>query len=151
MCEALKITSRKGGPKSRKCKQRAGQDRRRRAKVIAAPFFEAITTSNISEFIQSQLLSRGLKPKTANRYREILSALTNWAMTQHGIRMPGGQNPAAAVTRYKESPPEIRFLTLPQVKEQLDGLADETQLQTMVATLIYAGLRRERIAMAHDR
>lgn len=145
VCEALKITSRKVGAKSRRCKQRPGQDRRRRAKLISARFFEAITTADIAEFIQGQLLSRGLKPKTANRYREIMSALTNWAMTQRGVHMPGGQNPASAVTRYKESPPEIRFLTLLQIKEQLDGLADKRQIQTMVATLIYGGLRREEL------
>jgi hypothetical protein len=57
--------------------------------------------------------------------------------------MPGGINPASAVTKYKESPPEIEFLTLPQVKEQLDLLAEHKQMQTMVAMLIYAGLRRE--------
>lgn len=144
-CEALKITSRKVGPKSRKCKPREGQDRRQRAQFITAPCFEEISTATIARFIQSQALARGLKPKTANRYREILSALMNWAITQFGIRMPGGQNPATAVKRYKESPPEIRFLTLPQVQEQLDALAREAQVQTMVATLIYAGLRREEL------
>ncbi len=145
VCDELKITCRKIGARSRKRKPRPGQDRRRRASVIAARSFEAITTASIAEFIQAHVLSRGLKPKTANRHREIMSALVNWAVTQRGIRMPGGINPAAAVTRYKESPPEIRFLTLKQVKEQLDGLADHHQLQTMVAMLIYAGLRREEL------
>jgi hypothetical protein len=51
--------------------------------------------------------SRGLAPKTANRYREILTRLFNWATTQHGIRMPSDKNPAAAVERYKEHAPEI--------------------------------------------
>lgn len=145
VCEALKITSRKIGPKSRKCKPRAGQDRRRRPRPIAAPHFEAITTTSISEFIQAQVLSRGLKPKTANRYREIVSALVNWAITQRGICMPGGINPASAVKKYKEGPPQIQFLTLPQVKDQLDALAEHMQMRTMVAMLIYAGLRREEL------
>jgi len=145
VCDALKITSRKIGPKSRKCKPREGQDRRRRAQVMEARCFEAITTADISKFIHAQMLSRGIKPKTANRYREIMSALMNWAMTQRGIRMPGGVNPASAVTKYQESPPEIRFLTLPQVTEQLDALAEHKQIRTMAAMLIYAGLRREEI------
>ena len=81
------------------------------------------------------MISRGIKPKTANRYREIMSALVNLATTQSGIRMPGGINPATAVKRYKESPPEIRFLTLPQVKRQLDVLAEHQQLQTSNAHL----------------
>ncbi len=145
VCDALKITSRKIGPRSRKCKPREGQDRRRRAQLITARYFEAIATADISKFIQAQMLSRGLKPKTANRYREIMSALINWATTQGGIRMAGGINPASAVQRYKESPPEIRFLTLPQIQEQLDLLADRQQMQTMAAMLIYAGLRREEL------
>jgi hypothetical protein len=69
ICEALTITSRKVGPKSRKCNPREGQDRRRRAQIITAPWFEAITTTMISKYIHAQMLSRGLKPKTANRYR----------------------------------------------------------------------------------
>ena len=48
-CAALKITGRKVGPKSRKRKPREGQDRRRRAPVIEAMSFEAITTTDISE------------------------------------------------------------------------------------------------------
>jgi integrase len=59
--------------------------------------------------------------------------------------MPGGINPASAVKKYKESPPEIRFLTLPQVEVQLNMLAEHSQMQTMVAMLIYAGLRREEL------
>jgi integrase len=140
VCDGLKITSRKVGAKSRK-----GQDRRRRAQVIEAAYFEAITTANISEFVQAQMLSRGVKPKKANRYREIMSTLINWAMTQRGIRMPGGTNPASAVQKYKGSPPEIRFLSLPQVKVQFAALVEHKQIQAIVAMLIYAGLRREEL------
>jgi integrase len=145
ICDGLKITSRKVGPKSRKRPAREGQDRRRRSQVIEAPCFEMISTANIAEFIQAQTLSRGIKPKTANRYREIVSALMNWAMTQRDIRMPGGTNPASAVKRVREAPPEIEFLTLPQVNQQLDALAEHKQMQTMVAMLIFAGLRREEL------
>src|SRR5271156_3734763 len=71
--------------------------------------------------------------------------LFNWSMTQNGIRMPGDKNPAARVERYKERAPEIRFLTLKQIDEQLDALSENLQVQTMVAALIYAGLRREEL------
>jgi integrase len=47
------------------------------------------------------------------------------------------------VQRYKERAPEIRFLTLPQIDEQLNALDGRPDLQAMVATLIFAGLRRE--------
>jgi integrase len=59
--------------------------------------------------------------------------------------MPANLNPAAKVIRYKERAPEIRYLTLAQIDEQLHGLRFNPKLQTMVAVLIYAGLRREEL------
>jgi integrase len=151
ICEALQITSRKIGPASKKRPPKPGQDRRRRPLTIAAPCFEQIGTGDIAAFISGQVQSRGLAPKTANRYREILCRLFNWAMEQRAVRMPGGRNPAAAVERYKERAPEIRFLTLKQIDEHLTALARKPQLQAMVAVLIYAGLRREELLwLTHD-
>ncbi len=145
ICEALRITSRKLNPNCKKRPPKPGQDRRFKAAVIEPTCFEAITTADIATFVASRMQSRGLAPKTANRYREILTRLFNWAMTQQGIRMPSDKNPAAAVEKYRESAPVIRFLTLEQIDQQLAALADDTQLQAMVATLIYAGLRREEL------
>jgi integrase len=145
ICSAVQVTSRKLSAATKKRPPKDGQDRRRRAKVIEAQCFEHITTADISAFISGQVRSRGLAPKTANRYREILCRLFNWSMEQRGVRMPGDKNPAARVERYKERAPEIRFLTLAQIDEQLEALADKPQLQAMVATLIYAGLRREEL------
>ncbi|MEX0655538.1 MAG: tyrosine-type recombinase/integrase [Phycisphaeraceae bacterium] len=57
-------------------------------------------------------------------------------------------NPARQVRPYKEAAPApgtIRFLTLPQTDAQLHALRFKPQLQAMVATLIYAGLRREEL------
>jgi integrase len=145
ICEAVTVTSRKLSPKAKKRPPKPGQDRRRKALVIEAPCFEQITTGQIAAFVSGQVQSRGLAPKTANRYREILTRLFNWSMTQFGIRMPSDKNPAARVERYREHAPVIQFLTLPQVSEQLNALADDLQMQAMVATLIYAGLRREEL------
>jgi len=64
-------------------------------------------------------------------------------MEQRGVVTPGGLNPAVRVKRYKEKAPEIRFLTMEQIKKQLESLKEKTQLQTIVALYIYAGLRRE--------
>jgi integrase len=111
--------------------------------TIEVNFFEQITTFDIANFIASQVRSKGLAPKTANRYREILTRLYNWAMEQYGIRMPENKNPAAKVERYKEKAPNIRFLTLDQIDKQLKVLEDYKQLKVMVAMYIYAGLRRE--------
>ena len=92
-----------------------------------------------------------MKPKTANHYRSILRRLINWAIEHHGLRLPNNTNAAAKVKPYKESAPEIRFLTLPQIDEQLHALRFKPQMQAMVATLIYAGLRREELLwLAHD-
>lgn len=107
--------------------------------------FEALTTADISTFIAGQVRRKGLAPKTANRYREILTRLYNWAIKQSGIRMPGDKNPAAEVERYREHAPVITFLTLPQIDEQLAALEAFPALRTMVSIYIYAGLRREEL------
>jgi integrase len=145
VCEAVNVTSRKLSAKAKKRPPKPGQDRRRKAPVIVAEYLEQVTTPQIAAFISGQVASRGLAPKTANRYREILTRLFNWSMTQNGVRMPGDKNPAARVERYKERAPEIRFLTLHQIDEQLQALENNLQLQVMVAMLIYAGLRREEL------
>jgi integrase len=145
ICEALQVTSRKLSPLAKKRPPKEGQDRRRRALVIEAPCFEQISTAHVSAFITGQVQSRGLAPKTANRYREILHRMFTWAMEEYGIRMPAERNPVGKVARYKERAPEIRFLTFSQIDEQLAALEDHPRLQTMVAVLIYAGLRREEL------
>jgi integrase len=141
ICEALTVTSRRTTAKRRPSKP--GTDRRVRAHTIEAPCFEQITTAQITEFIHAQVQTKGLASKTANRYREILNRLFNWAMGEDRVRLPGGINPAKKVQRYRERAPEIRFLTLAQIDEQLAALEDHRQLQAMVAMYIYAGLRRE--------
>ena len=145
VCEALKVTSRKLSAATKKRPPKPGQDRRCKAPVVEAPHFEAITTAQIAAFISGRMASRGLAPKTGNRLRDTLSALFTWAMKQRGVRMPGDKNPVSAVDKYKESAPEIRFLTFKQIDEQLDTLAENVQLQAMVATLIFAGIRREEL------
>jgi hypothetical protein len=92
VCDAVNVTSRKLSVKAKKRPPKPGQDRRRKAQVIVADYFEQITTAQIAAFMSGQVASRGLAPKTANRYREILTRLFNWSMTQNGIRMPGDKN-----------------------------------------------------------
>lgn len=147
ICPGLKITSRRVSELNRKRRllPDAKQDRRVRPVVIEAIDFESITSAQISTFIGGHVRQRGLAPKTANRYREILVRLFNWAQKEGGVRIPSGQNPAAAVERYRERAPQIRFLTLAQIGEQLQALEGLPQLRAMVATLIYAGLRREEL------
>jgi integrase len=151
VCDALKVTSRKVSEKARKRPLKDDVDRRHKSPVIEADCFETITTAQIVEFVSGQVARRGLAPKTANRYREILTRLFNWAVEQKGVRLPGDRNPASKVERYRESAPNIRFLTLKQIDVQLDALANDLKLQTMVATLIFGGLRREELLwLTHD-
>lgn len=151
VCEALKITSRKVSHKAKKRPAKPGQDRRRKPPVIESNSFEQISTADIAAFISGQVARKGLAPKTANRYREILTRLFNWATSQFGIRMPRDKNPAAAVERYAESAPVIDFLTLEQIDQQLKVLEESPQIQAAVATLIFAGLRREELLwLTHD-
>lgn len=143
--EGLKNTSRKPDSKPVKRKDKPGQDRRRKAPVIEAECFERITTTQVAAMISGHVANRGLAPRTANRFREILLRLFNWASTNFGVKMPHDKNPVARVPRHKERAPEIRFLTLEQVGQQLNTFEDNLQLQAMVATLIYAGIRREEL------
>lgn len=145
VCEELRVTSRKVLAAIKKRPAKSGQDRRRKAPVIECSHFEAITTAQISAFIAGQMASRGLAPKTGNRIRDTLSGLFSWAMTQRGIQMPGRLNPVTAVVKYKEPAPEIEFLTLEQIDQQLKVLSDNPRLQVMVAILIFAGIRREEL------
>ncbi|MBL4701904.1 MAG: hypothetical protein JKX85_11670 [Phycisphaeraceae bacterium] len=144
-CESIQITSRKPSAKTKKRPVKPGIDKRHRPMPITATHIEAVTTSDIQMFIDSQVRSRGLSAKTANRYREIINRLFNWAMSQDLIRMPLDRNPAAKVQRHKEHAPFIRYLTMLQIDEQLHTLRFNPRLQTMVAMLIYAGLRREEL------
>ena len=137
ICPALQIKNAKLSQMMKRCHPRQGRP------VIEVPIFEQITTADIAQFISIQTRRRSLAPKTANRYREILTRLYNWAMDQHGIRIPNDKNPAAKVERYREKASTISFLTLEQIDEQLDALKSYPQLQTMVALYIFAGLRRE--------
>ena len=64
-------------------------------------------------------------------------------MDEGGIHMPGDVNPVDKVKRYKESAPQIRFLSLDQIDQQFEVLKGYSVLRTLVAVYIYAGLRRE--------
>ncbi len=145
ICPALQINSRKSSIRSMKKPPKPGQDRRFKMSTLDISHLEEITTADIANFIGAHVRSRGLAPKTANRYREVLHTFFSWAVSEQGVRMPGNENPVSKVSKYKEHAPKIRFLTLTQVEEQLRVLEQNRPLQTMVAVLIYAALRREEL------
>lgn len=137
ICQALQVKNEKISQKAVKRKPIRG------ISFIETTYFEHITTTDIARFIEALVKSKGIKGKTANRYREILTRLYNWATSQRGIVLPGGKNPAAQVERYKEDDIEITFLTIRDIDVQLAALVEHPMLQVMTATYIYAGLRRE--------
>lgn len=118
-------------------------DMRCRDSAIEAVYVEQITTAQISDFIRDHVQRYGIQAKTANRYREVLRRFFSWSMQEGGVRMPGDLNPAAKVKRQKEPAPQIHFLTLEQIDQQLHVLLEYPVIHAMVATYIYAGLRRE--------
>jgi integrase len=135
-----------GTDRARKCRTlRCPEDGRRKLWPLSAPCFEEVTTAAISDFIGERVRARGLQAKTANRYREVIAKVYNWAIETERVRMPLDRNPTAKVARYREPAPEIRYLTLEQIDEQLRALHAKPKLRAMVATLIYAGLRREEL------
>jgi integrase len=143
VCPALQVNSRRQTLRAMKRPPKDGQDRRFRMSVIEVACLEDITTADISNFIHTHVRSRGLAPKTANRYREIVSRLFNWAMAEQDVKMPGTANPVSKVAKYKEHAPKIRFLTIRQIDDQMRALEDYPLLRTLVAVYIYAGIRRE--------
>jgi len=143
ICPALAINGRRTSHRTMKRPPKPGQDRRFKMVVIEVEYLEQITTADVADFIAAHVKSRGLKPKTANRYREIVNRLFNWATAEQGVKMPRDTNPVANVARYKEAAPQIRFLTLDEIATQMTVLADQKLLRALVAIFIYAGLRRE--------
>jgi len=124
-------------------RRRAHLDQELREPHIEAACLEEVTTSQIADFIRESVQRYELQSKTANRYREVLHRLFSWAMDEGGVRMPGDVNPVDKVKRYKESAPQIRFLSLDQIDQQFEVLKEHPVLCTLVAVYIYAGLRRE--------
>ena len=108
-------------------------------------FLEDVTPTLINHFIRQRVERDGISPKTANRFREVLHVMFNYAIRHRGFVSPvrGFRNPAGAVERQPEAAPQIRFLDLKDISPQLRALEPYPALHGAVATMIYAGLRRE--------
>lgn len=106
---------------------------------------EDLTTRNVTDFLDKIAVERELSGKTVNNYREILHRFVNWAITQKGVRFPGGVNPVDSVSKRNTGPLPISYLNQGEIVQQLKALADNLKLQAMVAVLIFAGLRRDEL------
>jgi len=111
---------------------------------IQADKLEEITPHQVSDFLRLRREKDGISAKTANNARAILHAVFNWAIEHKGFRPACSEwrNPISKVKRYREQQPRIDFLSSDQIRGQLGVLEGYPQMQTMVAVLIYAGLRR---------
>jgi len=112
---------------------------------VQAELLEDISPQIINRFLADRIAKNDWSAKTANLMRQTLHKLFNYAIKYHNFRSRDRRypNPAAGVERQREPAPQIRFLTLDQIQQQLDILEDHPLLLAMVATYIYAGLRRE--------
>lgn len=120
---------------------------------VQAQALEDITAQKINCFLAARVDKDGWSAKTANLTRQALHQLFSYAIKYLGFRSgdPRYPNPVEAVDRLREPAPQIRFLTLTQIDGQLRILREHPVLHAMVATYIYAGLRREEaIWLTHD-
>lgn len=99
----------------------------------------------INRFIADRIRIDGWAPKTANSMREILHRLFAYAIKHHDFQSRDRRypNPVTGVERQREPAPEIRFLTMDQIAQQLAVLETHLVIHALVATYIFAGLRRE--------
>jgi len=146
MCPALQVNSRKPLPDAERRRRLAAlkpSELRPGREHIRVTFVEELSTADISRALTGRVRDRQLAPKTGNRLREILHRFCQGSISQRGVRFPQDKNPVAAVQRFREKASAIRFLTLDQIREQIDVLSPDPVIRTMVAVYIYAGLRRE--------
>ena len=106
---------------------------------------EDVTTAIVSGFMHARIVEDGIAPKTANRLREVLHRLFTYAIEHHGYVCPDSRvrHPLEGVKRIRENAPEISWLDHAEIAKQLRALEHHPVIYALVATLIYAGLRRE--------
>ncbi len=114
-------------------------------RAVPVRHLEGLSTETISGYIRERIIEDHIAPKTANRIREVLHRMFTYAIEHHGYVCPDHRyrNPVEGVRRAQESAPLITWLTTEQIAEQLRVFDDSVTLKAMVATFIYAGLRRE--------
>jgi integrase len=105
---------------------------------------EDLQSLSISNNLAERVAEEEITGQTANKYREILQRMFNYAISQHGYVCPDRdrRHPVEAVNRFPEAEPEITWLTADAINEQLKGMAYHVNIHALVATYIYAGLRR---------
>jgi integrase len=106
---------------------------------------EDISTEMVSAYIHRRIVEDGISAKTANRIRGVLHRMFTYATETHGYVCPDQRfkNPVEPVKPMKERAPTISWLDSAAIAKQLKAVKAEPTVHAMVATYIYAGLRRE--------
>lgn len=120
---------------------------------VKIQLLEDITPSVIHRFLANRADQDAWAPKSMNLMRQILHKLFAYAIKQHSFSSRDSRypNPVTEVERFSEPAPQIRFLTLEEIVAQLELLASNLHIRMLVATYIYAGLRREEaLWLTHD-
>ncbi len=117
-------------------------------KLTGVAKLEQLTAATIAghlERLAARSPAKAWRPATYNRYREALVALFDYAIERFAFvsKDPKHPNPARGLRRRKVPKPEIVYLNDDEIVALLDALKAHAQVQAMVATLIFAGLRRE--------
>ena len=102
-----------------------------------------ITPRMVQDFLDG-LVRDGRSPKTGNEYRVAIHGMFTFALNYLNFRSadPLGANPAARVGKFRIPAPEIVYLRLDQIEQQLALLVPHPKMRSAVAVMIYAGLRR---------
>lgn len=115
-------------------------------------FLENINSLMISTHLNERVAEGEIKPKTANDYREIIQRFFNFAIEHLGYVSPDHRyrHPVEGVKRFKESAPEITWLTSEAIEAQLLVVAADPVIHAAVATSIFAGPRRTEVVWLRD-
>jgi integrase len=142
VCEALKPLP--PGPQRDQDRAKPRNDKFAHAHV-KVKLLEDLSPAMINRFLSARVEHDRWSPKTVNLTRQVLHRFFSYAIKHHGFRSRDRRfpNPVKAVERRREPAPEIRFLSLKQIAEQLAAVTHHPVIHAIVATLIYAGLRRE--------
>ena len=106
---------------------------------------EDLTHTAIASYLHDRMIAGGITGKTANKIRQVLRGMFEYARKYHGYVCPNPdfKNPVEGAQRFPEKTPPIVWLKDADIAQQLDALDDRPQFRAMVSLYIYAGLRRE--------
>ncbi|MBI9018551.1 MAG: site-specific integrase [Phycisphaerae bacterium] len=119
---------------------------------VMALMLEDISFEMINKFLTDRVKVNKWSAKTVNNMRQILHRFFSYTIKHHGYRSRDSRNPnpVDAVERMRVAASDIRFLCRDEIDIQLEVVKSNPRIYAMVATYIYAGLRREEAVWLTD-